>query len=47
MSSELEEVLRQVILLLYKQNQETDEQSYLDLADEISAIIFNMRGGGK
>ena len=45
MNPELEDLLRQVILKLYEQHQETDDRSYLDMADEISAIIFKMRDG--
>ena len=45
MSPELEDLLRQVILKLYEENQDTGDKSYLDMADEISAIIFKMRDG--
>ena len=45
MSHELEDLLRQVIRKLYEQHQETDDRSYLDMADEMSAIIFEMRDG--
>jgi hypothetical protein len=43
MSEELEAVLRDVILVLYEQAREEDE-SYWDLADELSAIINKSRG---
>ena len=45
MSPELEDLLRQVILKLYEENQDTGDQSYLDMADEINAIILKMRVG--
>jgi hypothetical protein len=44
MSPELEALLRNIILILYEQNQEDDDESYWDLADELSAIIIETRG---
>ncbi len=45
MSPELEEVLRDVILVLYEQSREEPDEPYWDLADELSAIINELRGG--
>ena len=46
MSPELEDLFRSIVLLLYEHSQETGDRSYLELADEISAIILEMRDGG-
>ena len=53
MSPELEELLRHIILLLYEQDRDMDDKfyledkTYLDLADEINAIIIRIRAGGE
>jgi hypothetical protein len=46
MSPELENLLRDIIHLIYDYSRETEDKSYLGLADEISAIILEMRDGG-
>jgi hypothetical protein len=45
MRPEIEDLMRQVILKLYEENQDTGDKSYLDMADEINAIILKMRDG--
>ena len=43
MSPELETVLRKVIHVLYAQSEEEGDESYWCLADELSAIITELR----
>ena len=44
MSEELEEILREVMLVLYEHSQEEGDNTYRDLADELSVIIIKKRG---
>lgn len=44
MSPELEDFLREIIFIMYEYSREEGDDSYLALADELSAIIVATKG---